>query len=371
MVCNSPFRFLFLHCPTQTGLFIKIITVLSLELYKKYLKRDQTDWLLGRYNPFVRYFTLKELLDLNDSHPEVIKARQKIMKSMLIKMLLADQHQDGHWGEPGWIIHFPNTAGRLWLLAYLGADREHPKIQKAIDYLLDRWMQDIYHDKTKKYIRISKGWPSDWGFETCMHGWSLFALLRFGNLHDQRIQKMINWIARYTRCDDGDRILPEGLQNAKLCQGKHTCIWGTIALLEAFSEIPFELRNKKVQKTLDNLAKFVLIHHINKRSHDLSRYLNPKLNQLGAAHHQDFVTILTALTKSGYYDERMQNAVSYLIRKQTKEGKWKLQRPIDKFGMPFGKRGEPSKWVTLRAMIALRMYFNIKDSLELAEYQYE
>lgn len=334
-----------------------------MEVYKQYLKKDQTDWLLEKSNPFVRYFTLKELHDLDDSNPEVVKASKKIMNSMLVKILLAHQYPDGHWGQPGWIIHLPNTAGRLWLLAYLGADRENLKIQSAVEYLLNSWIQNIYHDITKKFIRISKGWPSDWGFESCMHGWSLFALLRFGNFHDIRIQKMINWIARFTRFDDGDRVLPEGLQNAKLCQGKHTCIWGTIAILEAFAEIPAELRSNKVQKTLDKLAEFVLIHHINRRSHDLSRYLNPKLNQLGAAHHQDFVTILSALTQSGYYDERMLDAVSYLIRKQTKDGKWKLQRPVDKLGMPFGKRGEPSKWVTLRAMIALRKYFNLQSSL--------
>jgi hypothetical protein len=56
--------------------------------YWKHIKENQTIWLLKKNNPFVRYFTLKELLELDDTDPEVARVRQKIMKSIIVKMLL-------------------------------------------------------------------------------------------------------------------------------------------------------------------------------------------------------------------------------------------------------------------------------------------
>ena len=328
--------------------------------YKKFLKQDQTDWLLEKNNPSVRYFALKDLLNLDDGNPEVMNAQKRIMQSEAVKILLANQHNDGHWGQPGWCMHLPHTSGRLWLLAHIGADKRHPQIKKAIDYLLDRWLQEVYYDKTRQSIRSKMGYPSDWGFNPCMEGWSLFAFLRLGDFSNIRILKIINWIARYVRFDDGDRILPPNLQNCKLCQGKHTCIWGTIAILAALAEIPVQKRNSKIQKVIDNCVEFLLIHKINRRSHDLSRFLNPKLNQLGVS--SDFVTILTALTRLGCYDIRMHDAVHYLIKKQKKDGKWRLQKPTSNFRTLFGVKGEPSKWVTLRAMIALKTFFSLNDT---------
>jgi hypothetical protein len=332
--------------------------------YKKYLKQDQTNWLLEKNNPSVRYFALKDLLDLEETNPKVIDAKKRIMHSKAVKTLLADQHKDGHWGQPGWCMHPPNTSGRLWLLADIGADKAHPQIKKAVDYLLDSWLHEIYYDKSRKPIRIKMGYPEDWGFGPCMHGWSLFAFLRLGDFSDERIQKIINWVVKYVRFDDGDRVLPPTLQNSKLCQGKHTCIWGTIAILAALAEIPEKKRSRKVQKVINRGVEYILKHNINRRSHDLSRFLNPKLNQLGVS--SDFVTILTALTKFGCYDKRMHDAVRYLIKKQTKDGKWKFQQSTDRSMIFFGKKGESSKWVTLRAMIALKRFFSLNVSPNFA-----
>lgn len=326
-----------------------------MEEYKKYLKNDQTDWLLERENPTVRYLALKELINLDDRHSEVIDAQEQVMKSKPVKLLLAQQFSDGHWGDPGWSMHLPNTSGRLWMLADIGADKMNPQIKRAVDYLLESWMTEVYNDESIKSIRSEMGYPTDWGFDTCMHGLSLHALLRLGDISDQRIQKMINWVVRKVRFDDGDRILPQNLQNKKLCQGKHTCIWGSIAIIKALTEIPESILNDKVRETINKSIEFFLIHNINRRSHDLTRYLNQKLNQLAVS--SDFVTILTAITKMGIIDERMYDSVRYLIKKQTKDGKWKLQRPADCLESLFGIKGEPSRWVTLRAMIALKSFF--------------
>lgn len=57
----------------------------------------------------------------------------------------------------------------------------------------------------------------------------------------------------------------------------------------------------------------------------------------------------------------MHDAVHYLIKKQNKDGTWKLQKQTDGFKTLFGIKGEPSKWVTLRAMTALKSFFSLND----------
>ena len=49
----------------------------ALDEYKKYLKQDQTNWLLEQSSPSVRYFTLKELLDLDETNPKVIREKKE------------------------------------------------------------------------------------------------------------------------------------------------------------------------------------------------------------------------------------------------------------------------------------------------------
>ncbi len=243
------------------------------------------------------------------------------------------------------------------MLAEIGVNKNHPQIKRAVDYLLDSWIAEVFHDKSRQAIRDQMGYPPDWGFDTCMHGLSLYAFLRLGDLSDIRILRMIDWVIKYARFDDGDRMLPQNLQNKKLCQGKHTCIWGIIACLRALTEIPERSRSERINRTIKKSIEFFLIHNINRRSRNLDKFLNPKLNQLAAS--SDFVTVISAIAKTGYCDERMYNTVRYLIKKQLKDGKWKLQRAADCFESIFGVKGQPSKWITLRAMVALKSFFNL------------
>jgi hypothetical protein len=72
---------------------------------------------------------------------------------------------------------------------------------------------------------------------------------------------------------------------------------------------------------------------------------------------------LLFLTGLGIHDARMQDAVDRLVRKQNKLGQWRQQRTYPKtrwaghMPIPIDTKGEPSKWVTLRALTALKRYY--------------
>ena len=64
------------------------------------------------------------------------------------------------------------------------------------------------------------------------------------------------------------------------------------------------------------------------------------------------------MTELGYKDHRMDEAMSVVIAKQDDMGRWKTENAYnsDRLLIPIGQKGEPSKWITLRAMRVLKRY---------------
>lgn len=51
---------------------------------------------------------------------------------------------------------------------------------------------------------------------------------------------------------------------------------------------------------------------------------------------------------------RLQAALSLVLRKQDRQGRWALEHPLSKAWTSFGPKNKPSKWVTLRALRVLK-----------------
>jgi hypothetical protein len=131
------------------------------------------------------------------------------------------------------------------------------------------------------------------------------------------------------------------------------------------SEIPPARRSPQVQQTLAEGAEFLLIHHVYKHSHDLSNPIT-RYTRIGFPlfSDNDLMRMLFFLTKLGVHDPRMQEAVDCLAGKQTKLGQWKQQHEFPKnkrkprlFPVPIMEKGQPSKWVTLKALTVLKRYY--------------
>jgi hypothetical protein len=77
----------------------------------------------------------------------------------------------------------------------------------------------------------------------------------------------------------------------------------------------------------------------------------------------DILEILGILTRLGYRDERMQEAVDVVLSKQDGHGRWVQE---DSFGgrylISFGKKGRPSKWITLKSLRVISSYYSRSDN---------
>ena len=107
----------------------------------------------------------------------------------------------------------------------------------------------------------------------------------------------------------------------------------------------------------------MLKHHIFKRSHDLKHISNPSWLKFGfpLLGQTDALEVLGILTKLGYRDERIQEAVDLVVSKQDSHGRWRLESlppPQVSFHRNFStnieQRGSSSKWITLNALRALK-----------------
>ncbi len=167
----------------------------------------------------------------------------------------------------------------------------------------------------------------------------------------------------HQRFDDGIKDPPKGwpYDRYEMCWGKHTCHMGVVKALKALEEVPPDKRSKAVKNTIEKGVEYLLKHRIYKRSHDLGRISKPGWLRFGfpLMYQTDILEILDILTEFGYRDERIQEAVDLVISKQDNKGKWKLESSFNgRFQVDIEKKGNSSKWITLRAVRVIKQLYS-------------
>jgi hypothetical protein len=334
-----------------------------MEAWKSKLNADATKWLLEEDNPSVRYFTLTQLLDKPQTEAEVKEAKNAIMKIGTVPKILAKQNSDGTWEIPTefYTAKYKGTSWQLIILAELGADPTDNRVKKVCEFILENSQHHESHGfSIAKAEKTGGGRQS--GVIPCLTGNMVWGLIRLGYLEDPRVQNGINWITTYQRFDDGEGA-PKGWPYDKyvMCFGKHSCHMGAGKALKALAEIPANKRDSKTEATIKNGAEYFLKHHVFKKSHDLSKVSKPGWLHFGfpLMYQDDVLEVLGILTKLGYKDNRMQEAVDLVLSKQDDLGRWKLESTFNgRFQTNIERKGEASKWITLNALKAIKQYYS-------------
>ena len=325
------------------------------------LKADPIPWLLSADDPSVRFFTLTDLLGSSPDSPDTVAARREIMLRGAVPRILDTQGDDGHWEgrDRFYVAKYRGTVWQLIILAELGADGSDERVQRGCEAVLqdsqDRDSGGFATDRSKK-----AGGGLHSRVVPCLTGNLVFSLIRLGLLDDPRVQAGIDWLTTFMRFDDGDGEAPTGwpYDPLEMCWGRHTCHMGAVKALKALAEIPPERRSPAVQRTLDDGVAFILAHHVFKRSHDLARDSKPGWKRFGfpLMYQTDVLEILGILTKLGRGgDEGAREARALVASKQDAEGRWKLQQTFNgRFIVDIETKGQPSRWITLRALQALK-----------------
>jgi hypothetical protein len=328
------------------------------------LKADATNWLLEDDNPSVRYFTLTDILDKPVNDSEVKEAKKAIMDIGIVPQILAKQSSDGCWETPTafYTAKYRGTVWQLIILAELGADERDSRVRKACEFVIAN-SQNPESSGFSMHVSARAGGGLRSEVIPCLTGNMVWSLIRLGYLEDPRVQRGINWITTYQRFDDGAKEAQKGWPYDRyvMCWGTHTCHMGAVKALKALAEIAADQRNRAVEATVKNGAEYMLKHHIYKRSHNLSKVSKPGWLRFGfpLMYQDDALEVLGILTKLGYKDERMQEAVDLVLSKQDAQGRWKLENTFNgRFQVNVERKGEESKWITLNALKALKRFYS-------------
>jgi len=343
-----------------------------LRSWDDYFTDEISDWLLEPFNPSVRFFTLKNLMNKPVETPDLITVKRAIMDNDPVKKILSHQFPDGSFITKamkkkktaidyrfGYQPKYKGTIWQLLFLVNLGADRNDKRIKNLCNYIL----QTNYIPK-QKYIGLKFQEGERYNLSiTCFVSNMVWGLSKFGYFDDYRVQDTIKWLLKYQRFDDGDFKTPNEWPyhgRKDRCFGKHSCYVGCTQALKAMTVIPEDHRTKEIKSFIQKAIDFVLLHKLYKKSHGIERPIKKDYEFLTfpTYYYDDLLEILNSILFFKVKDSSIDSAIDLILQKRQRSGKWKLENTIRPSAMfaEFEEKGSESKWITYRVLNILKTY---------------
>jgi hypothetical protein len=321
-------------------------------------KANPIHWLLEEDpdNPSVRYYALRDLLELPESDAEVLAAHSAILRSGPVPVILAAQEPSGEWVKPGsgYSPKYRSTVWSLLILAELGADPQDARIRKGCEYLLEHSLAS--NGAFSAYQGLT---PS--GAIHCLNGNLLFALQRLGFGSDARLQTVIDWLSRAILGEAPVRFYASGTSGPNFACGINLgqpCGWGANKAIRGLLEVPREKRTPLVERALQVGADFLLSCNPAAADYPYTGRVSSTWFKLGfpMSYWSDVLETVANLVELGFGgDPRLEPALEWILAKQDDQGRWKLGNSLNgKMWVDIEAKGKPSKWITLRALRVLK-----------------
>jgi hypothetical protein len=327
------------------------------------LHGDPLPWLLDEANPAVRHLALRQLLDRDPADPDVLAEQSAAMEAPPIATILAAQSPEGWWSKPGsgYLPKYRSSVWQVIFLDQLGADGRDRRVNAGCEYLLE-------HTQASNggFGAVTSGGsvPPPSSVLHCINGNLLRALLGFGWLDDDRVQRSLAWQAAAITGDGDIRFYKSSLPGPGFrcgANGGEPCAWGATKAVLALARVPADRRSAPVRHALDAGVQFLFSRDPATADYPMG-YGNVKPNRswfkLGfpSGYVTDVLQVLEALCEAGAAgDPRMRAAVDWLLDQQDGQGRWSNDYAYEgKMVCDIDRPGEPSRWVTLRACRVLK-----------------
>jgi hypothetical protein len=315
--------------------------------------RSVIQWLLDS-DPSIRWQVLRDLTGAPAE--EVAAERAKVATQGWGAQLLSLQGTDGAWGGAAFNQELNSTMHVLSLLRELGLDPASVEARRAVDRVREgvRW-QGWDWDGTWRGPEF-EGTPFFVGeVEPCINGQMAASGAYFG----QDVERVI------------DRLLGEQMDDGGWnCEQEKGSTRGsfntTICVLEALLE--YELaggNNPAVREARLRGQEYLLERHLIRRrstgellEHDREGETVFTRFSFPTWWHYDVLRGLEYLRRAGVTpDVRMAEAIELVESKRTAEGLWLLEnRYPGTLAIELEDEGQPSRWITLRALRVLDWY---------------
>ena len=333
--------------------------------WRDLINGDPLTWLLeeDEANPAVRYLVLRDLSGLPRDSPELVTARSAMYSSGTIRHILDAQNPEDYWVKPGGGYN-PKYTGSVWsltLLAQLGADKSEPRVKAAAGYVLSNTISPM-------------GWLSyngtASGFIHCHAGYLGEALTNLGFGDDPSMTTAIEMQARLVT---GEGIADFGSENPVrfyhytpgpgfVC-GKLPCAWGAVKALKAIASLPERRRTQTMNDAIERGKELFFSADLTicKFSNREKGKPSGKWFKFGfpSFYISDVLEVLEVLSRLGEGQHpHLEPVWKLVLEKQDATGRWPMEYSYNgKLWLDIEAKGEPSKWVTLRVLRALKAAF--------------
>ena len=334
------------------------------------------EWLLEPETPAVRHATLVRLLGRAPDDPDVVEARSAAMAAPPISSILAAQDEHGFWEKPGagYATKYRGTVWQVMFLDQLSADPHDERVRLACRYVLEH--STAPGGGFGASGRVDSV-PTPSLVIHCLNGNLLRALIGFGWLHDDRVQRAIDWEARAITGQGVTRWYANTPGPGFACGANEglPCAWGAVKALLALTRIPAADRSPRVGQTIDQAVDFLLSRDPAAADYPMG-WGNTRPSgswfRLGfpSGYVADVLQNLEALSDAGCArDPRLVNAHDWLLVRRAGDGRWRNEYAYNgKTWSDFERQGSPSKWVTLRAMCVLQRAGRLEATAGPAAY---
>jgi hypothetical protein len=293
------------------------------------------DWLVSRESPAARYVALRDLLDRPAKDPEMKRARQALPRDPWTRDMLEALRRRTLPGTPaGELSH--RYDGGLWLTLFLaetGCDATLPLVRHAGDLLFAAW--------EKAFVELSRHEDAavDLGTFTPL----CRALALIGHAGDPRLLSAAKYVARAA-------LLGRGI---------------TAKSLLLFATVPEERRLPPVLQAIDFLRSRALEAEI-PRAGTAGSARDALRSGFPTGEESDLAELLWALsltTPEGTASARegpLARGLALLLARADHRGRWLLERTVPGgLPVPLERTGDLSRWVTLRALAAVRHFLGL------------
>ena len=328
------------------------------------LNGDPLTWLLEPESPGVRYLAMRDLLDFPDDDPEFMAARRAAHAEGPIARILDEMEADGFWARPGpgYNPKYRSTVWSLIMLAQMGAKAsEDERIERACGYLIENGLASGGQF-------TASGAAS--GTADCLQGNMCWTFLELG-YDDPMLDRAFEWMARTVT---GEGLAPNSERQAAVryyasqcgptfacgSNNKLPCAWGGVKVMLAFSKLPVERRTPVVEQAIKHGVDFLFSVDPAEATYPCGWNDKPSRNWWKFGFPVFYVTDLLqnvdTLAGLGYgRDPRLANSLELIREKQDEQGRWSLDYNYHgKTWVDIGEKRKPDKWVTLRALRALK-----------------
>ncbi len=323
------------------------------------------EWLLepDPDHPGVRYFALRNLLGATENDPQVRAARKDVMASGPVVEILRRQQPDGGWDAPGETAYnkYRGSHWQMHFLACLGADPADERIQLAGQHALASFI-----NANGAFAYNNPPTPS--GAILCLNGNLMDALIQLGFAGDERLQAAAGWIARAITGEQPIQYFKSGTSGpgfACAANLEQPCGWGAVKVLRALTSLPEESRTPLVRRALAVGADFLLSRDPARADYPYTERVSSTWFKLGfpLSYWADILELLDVLARLGFgQDPRLDAAWDLVLAKRDGQGRWPLENSLNgKMWVDLDAKGQPSKWVTLRALTAMKRAGRMDD----------